>query len=288
MFSFFRKKGATKDSKPEQQQTTSNFAEDRKEEEDRKLAENSKKKIKSDKKTIRDIKKVAFKSETEPVVINNDNSLASNVASISQKVSQVPPVIVLIAEDKDSTLISTKTLIDSSNRPDETEAVPLSTQPDDCAVFQQEEPPDVFCEAQEVIQPEINCILLPITLTESINHSDRADDAIISEISNRVLEKDLLNLNSDDKQSRCRRRVSFNDEETVISDPGDVNAKDSAIPDATHKLPITITQRDLREAASSTAPFLSEESSPLPSHETSSIITITAFILSSRVAHKKK
>jgi hypothetical protein len=140
------------------------------------------------------------------------------------------------------------------------------SQPDDC-VSQQEEPPDVFCEAQEVIQPEMNCSLpLPITLIQSC-HSDSADYATVSEMSYK-LEKDVLKLNSDDKQSRCRH-VSFNDEKTVISDPGDV--KDSAIPDATHKLPITITQRDLREAASSTAPFLSEESSPLL-HETSSII----------------
>ena len=276
MFSFFRKKSATKDSRAVQQGT--HIAEDRKEEEDRKIAENSKKKIKSDsKKTLRDNKKVSFKSETEP-----DNSLASanNVAS-SHNVSEIPPilappVIVLIADDdKDVTLLdATKTFVDCSSSHDEMETVPCpTTQPDD-SVFQQEaEPPDVFCEALEIIQPEMNCYgsLLPMTLMpdESMSHSDRGD-AILSENSTR-LEKDLLNLNSDDKQSvRCRRRVSFNDEETVISDPGDV--KDAATPDATHKLPITITQRDLRQAsASSTAPFLSKGSSPLL-HETSSII----------------
>ena len=275
MFSFFRKKSATKDSRAEQQAT--HIAEDRKEEEDRKIAENSKKKIKSDsKKTLRDNKKVSFKSETE-----SDNSLASanNVAS-SHNVSEIPPiltpVIVLIADDKDVTVLdATKTFVDCSSSHDEMETVPCPTQPDD-SVFQQEaEPPDVFCEALEIIQPEMNCYgsLLPMTLMsdESMSHSDRGD-AILSENSTR-LEKDLLNLNSDDKQSvRCRRRVSFNDEETVISDPGDV--KDAVIPDATHKLPSTITQRDLRQAAaSSTAPFLSKESSPLL-HETSSIIIL--------------
>lgn len=246
MFSFFRKKSACKESKPEQQTTDCADEENQ-----------GKKKIKSDKKTLKETKKiVAFKPESEP----NVNSSTSNVAA-SQKVPEVPaappvpPVIVLIAQDKDFTLAA-KTLIDYSSH-DQVEAqVPSSSEPDD--VFQQpEEPPeDVFCEAQEVIQPEMNCSL------------SQPDDT--SELSNSLMAKDLSKLNVDDKQqqSRCRRRVSFNDEETVIiCDPGDVT--DSAVPDAEHKLPITIAQRDFREAAAS---FLSEDSSPLPHDATSSII----------------
>ncbi|XP_046455330.1 trichohyalin-like isoform X5 [Daphnia pulex] len=247
MFSFFRKKSACKESKPEQQ-TTDCAEEDNQ----------GKKKIKSDKKTLKETKKiVAFKPESEQP---NVNSSTSNVAA-SQKVAEVPaavpavpPVIVLIAEDKDFTLAA-KTLIDYSSSHDQVEAqVPSSSEPDDVFQPPEEPPEDVFCEAQEVIQPEMNCSL------------SQPDDT--SEISNSLVAKDLSKLSVDDKQqqSRCRRRVSFNDEETVIiCDPVDVT--DSAVPDAEHKLSITIAQRDLREEA----PFLSEDSSPLP-HDGISIV----------------
>ncbi|XP_046655965.1 myosin-9-like isoform X2 [Daphnia pulicaria] len=254
MFSFFRKKSACKESKPEQQ--TADCADE---------DNQGKKKIKSDKKTLKETKKiVAFKPESEQP---NVNSSTSNVAA-SQKVAEVPaapaapPVIVLIAEDKDFTLTA-KTLIDFSSH-DQVEAqVPSSSEPDDVFQPPEEPPEDVFCEAQEVIQPEMNC-----SLSQQPGKSSNSDPDTSEISSSLMVAKDLSKLNVDDKQqqSRCRRRVSFNDEETVIiCDPVDVT--DSAVPDAEHKLSIMIAQRDLREEA----PFLSEDSSPLP-HDATSIV----------------
>lgn len=270
MFSFFRKKSACKESKPEQQ--TADCADE---------DNQGKKKIKSDKKTLKETKKiVAFKPESEQP---NVNSSTSNVAA-SQKVAEVPaapaapPVIVLIAEDKDFTLAA-KTLIDFSSH-DQVEAqVPSSSEPDDVFQPPEEPPEDVFCEAQEVIQPEMNC-----SLSQQPGKSSNSDPDTSEISSSLMVAKDLSKLNVDDKQqqSRCRRRVSFNDEETVIiCDPVDVT--DSAVPDAEHKLSIMIAQRDLREEA----PFLSEDSSPLPHDATSSIIPNSSSSVPESHTHSK-
>lgn len=262
MFSFFRKKSAYKETKPEQQPT--GVKEERKEdEEDKKIGESSKKRIKGDKKTSKD-KKGSFKRETETVNVSSDNSSTSNV--ISQKVPENTPQIALIAEETNHPAPSLVDYVDHS------EVGEIPSQSDGFFLLQ-EEPPDEFCEAQEVILPEFSS-LLPLTLTQS-NQLLSTDGAIPE--STCELGKDLPEP-SKDKQPSVRR-VSFNCKDIVIDDPDDVNL--SAIPDATHKLPIMLTQRDLDEVAVSSAPFLSAEESPL--HDLSSII-YTAFILSSRIA----
>ncbi|KAI9553500.1 putative leucine-rich repeat-containing protein [Daphnia sinensis] len=246
MFSFFRKKTASKDSKPEQQPPDVKA-----EEEDKKIAESNKKRTKNDKKSSKD-KKGSFKSETEPVIVSSDNSSASSI--VSNKAADNVPLIALIAEDK-----SPLTLPLIGTSADHVEVVELPL-PSDGSFLLQEEPPDEFCEAHEVILPELPIPLVPITLTQPSQLAPA--DASVSETTKR-LAKDLPEQSTKDKQPR---RVSFNCKDIVISDPGDVSLTDSAIPDATHVLPITITQRDLDEAAQS--PFLSEEASA-PLHEIS-------------------
>ncbi|XP_032796060.2 protein FAM184A isoform X2 [Daphnia magna] len=245
MFSFFRKKSASKDSKSEQQPPDA-----KEDEEDKKMAESNKKRTKNDKKTSKD-KKGSFKSETEPVIVSSDSSSTSSI--VSHKAADNIPLIALIAEENSPL---TPPLVGTV---DHVQVVELPL-PSDASFLLQEEPPDEFCEAQEVILPELSIPLLPITLTQP-SQLVPTDASVLSETTSR-LAKDLPEQSTKDKQPR---RVSFNCKDIVISDPGDVSLTDSAVPDATHVLPITITQRDLDEAAQS--PFLSEEASPL--HEIS-------------------
>ncbi|XP_057378319.1 tax1-binding protein 1 homolog isoform X2 [Daphnia carinata] len=241
MFSFFRKKTASKDSKPEQQPPVVKA-----EEEDKKIAESNKKRTK---KTSKD-KKGSFKSETEPTIVSSDTSSTSSIAS-HKAAENVPPIALITEEQSPLTPPLVGTV-------DHVEVVELPL-PSDSSILLQEEPPDEFCEAHEVILPELPIPVLPITLTQPSPLAPT--DGPESETTRR-LAKDLPEKSTKDKQPR---RVSFNCKDIVISDPGDVSLTDSAIPDATHVLPITITQRDLDEAAQS--PFLSEEASPL--HEIS-------------------
>ncbi len=246
MFSFFRK--SRKESKPEPQVTIP--ADD---EEERKLTEASKKKTKNEKKPNKD-KKVSFKVEPEPVTLPDDAILMSP-SNFGQKDCEHPPVAVPIHENKVSVLPINTVVSDSSY---ETDAIPFQM---GNGIFQQEDPPDVFCEAQEALQPEHFCPL-PNVSTQS---SQPSATVLISEIVNQVNGASSPH-NSGGKQPQSLTDPT-NRESVVSSDVGDVNPKVPRRPD-TCTLPIMVEQRGYPEIPPK-ASFLSEETAT--SHETPSI-----------------
>lgn len=248
MFSFFRK--SRKEAKPEPQVTIP--ADD---EEERKLtAEASKKKTKNEKKPSKD-KKVSFKVEPEPVTLPDD-AIFMSPSNFGQKDCEHPPVAVPIHENKVSVLPINTVISDSSH---ETDAIPFQMGK---GIFQQEDPPDVFCEAQEDLQPE-HCCPLPNVSTQS---SQPSATVLISEISNRVNGASSPHIFGDKQPQSLTDPI--NRESVVSSDVGDVNPKVPRIPDTSCKLPIMVEQREYPEIPP-TASFLSEETAT--SHETPSI-----------------
>lgn len=190
MFSFFRKSRASKDSKLGQQQQQHNPPV-----EDGNLAAegSSKKKLPSavDKKTNNKDKKVSFK-DADPVI---DPVTKEPATIIQQQLDQSPTT-----EEKENHHL-----------------------------LQLEEPPDVFCEAQETIQ---------LVTTES----DRQDNVVVVE----SVASDLA-----DEAIKSVSKLSSN--ETAA---GDVNPNDSDAQDVTQcKLPLTMKKNHLE--VPSTAPFLS-------------------------------
>lgn len=237
MFSFFRKSRASKDLKSTtEHQQPANPIED--EAADIKLAEGSKKKLKSDKKINKD-KKVSFKDHAELVTLSDD-SVKPPSLQITQRAPENSPVTARIVEK------TVPVVVPVNNRDtlfNEAASVVLFRESDDNNCSQSDEPPDVFCEAQETIQPDV-------IASWSLSTSQSSQPTCVLNAGD---VSGLSALNSEDKQLQ-----NLHDKiERAVED--DVNAIErSSTQDVTRK-PIVLEKSNAE--VSSAASFLSGGSS---------------------------
>lgn len=255
MFSFFRKKSFSKETKPppiiqsQDQQQTIQPTEDV--DVDRKLFDNSKKKLKSEpKKSSFKDKKVSFKADVEPVPTADGGHLKTPIAPARKVIAErLPNTADTITQESVMGLSST---VLAANTSPETDVLQSDSN------SQLEEPPDIFCEAQEVILPD-NDPLLPTAQTHS-SETVPANITISGVESN--LPKDLLtpSVGGDKQPPSHRAGYLVSREPTLGCGAGDVNPNESTVPDATCKPSFTVTKRDC-PIPPSTAPLLPEEPS---------------------------